>query len=204
MSSTARIRLRRGTAAQWTAAAPVLALGEIGIETDTRRFKVGDGTSAWAALSYYLEGVLVRGQASRMTDGTISGLTQGTYISTGLTATFDSSTAHGMTLGTTDLFGIKNTSGATRLMRFYGSIDARTVTGNNKTLGIKLAKNGVAIDETECRAFTGTGTEEAKLVTSWMISMAANDEVALRIANHSDTTNISFRRGRLLASEVRS
>lgn len=202
MSSTARIRLRRGTAAEWTAAAPVLALGEIGIETDTRRFKVGDGTTGWAALSYYLEGVLVRGQASRMTDGTISGLTQGTYVSTGLTATFDSSTAHGMTLGTTDLFGIRNTSGATRLMRFYGSIDAQA--GNNQTLGIKLAKNGTPIDETECRAFTGSGGAEAKLVTSWMISMAANDEVALRIANHSGTTNITFKRGRLLASEVRS
>lgn len=204
MSSTARIRPRRDTAAGWTAANPVLLLGELGIETDTRRFKVGDGTTGWAALSYYIEGVLVRGQASKMTDGTISGLTQGVYVSTGLTATFDSSTAYGMTLGTTDLFGLKNTSGATRLMRFYGSIDARTTTGNNKTLGVKLAKNGTPIDETECRAFTGTGTEEAKLVTSWIISMAANDEIALRIANHSDTTNITFKRGRLLASEVRS
>lgn len=53
MSSTAQIKLRRGTAAQWTAAAPVLALGEIGLETDTQRFKAGDGTTAWAGLPYY-------------------------------------------------------------------------------------------------------------------------------------------------------
>ena len=80
--------------------------------------------------------------------------------------------------------------------------DAKTVTGNNHTLGIKLAKNGTAIDQTECRAFTGSGGQEAKLVTNWMISMAANDEVALFIANHSSNVDITFRRGRLVATQV--
>lgn len=46
------IKLRRGTAAQWTAANPVLSAGEMGIETDTNRSKYGDGTTAWASLSY--------------------------------------------------------------------------------------------------------------------------------------------------------
>ena len=44
---------RRGTAAQWTAANPILAAGEIGFETDTSRFKMGNGTSAWSVLSYF-------------------------------------------------------------------------------------------------------------------------------------------------------
>ena len=200
MSSVARIRLRRDTAANWTSVNPVLGDGEMGIETDSRRFKIGNGTSAWSALVYYIEGTPVRGQASKMNDGTITGLAQGVYKTTGLTAIFDSTSAFGMTLGTTDTFGLKNTSGATQLMRFYGSIDARA--NNNQILGIKLAKNGVAIDETECRAFTGSGGAEAKLVTSWMISMAANDEVSLMIANHDGTQNITFKRGRILASEV--
>ena len=146
--------------------------------------------------------VMVRGQASKMDSDTVDITTQGVYIATGLTATFDASTANGMALATTNTFGLKNTSGSTKLLRFFGSIDARTVTGNNQTLGVKLAYNGVAIDETECRAFTGTGTEEAKLVTSWMISVANNDEVSLFIANHSGSGDISFRRGRILASEV--
>ncbi len=51
--STTRIRLRRGTAAQWTAANPVLALGEPGYELDTRRVKIGDGATAWTALAYF-------------------------------------------------------------------------------------------------------------------------------------------------------
>ena len=44
---------RRGTAAQWTAANPVLAAGEIGFETDTNKFKMGNGSSAWTALQYF-------------------------------------------------------------------------------------------------------------------------------------------------------
>jgi hypothetical protein len=205
MSSTARVRVRRGTAAAWTAADPTLALGEIAAETDTLRFKVGTGAATWTALSYYgsTEADLVRGQVSKMDAGTIDIATQSVYVSTGLTGTFDSTTANGMTLGTTNAFAVKNTSGATKLMLVYGSIDAKTASGNNKILGIKLAKNGTAIDQTECRAFTGSGNEEAKLVTNWMISMAANDEVALFVANHSSNVDITLSRARLVATEVR-
>lgn len=46
------IQLRRGTAAEWTTANPVMAEGEIGIEKDTRKFKFGDGVTAWSALEY--------------------------------------------------------------------------------------------------------------------------------------------------------
>ena len=45
---------RRGTATQWTDADPILAAGEIGFETDTGKFKVGDGTNNWSELSYFL------------------------------------------------------------------------------------------------------------------------------------------------------
>lgn len=46
------IKLRRGTAAQWTSTNPVLAAGEIGLETDTLRTKYGNGTLTWTALPY--------------------------------------------------------------------------------------------------------------------------------------------------------
>lgn len=202
MSSTAQIRLRRDTAANWTAANPVLLNGEAGIETDTRRFKIGDGSTTWSGLSYYIDGVAIRGQCSKMTDGTIDIVSAGAYVSTGLTATMDADTAYGMVLGTTDTFGLKNNSGATKLFRIYGSIDATD--GNNSTLGVKLAKNGTAIDSSECRAFTGSGAQEAKLVTSWMVELANGDEVSLLIANHSNSSDIILKRGRIVASEVRA
>ena len=46
---------RRGTSSQWTTANPVLAAGEIGFETNTGKFKMGDGTSTWSALSYFTD-----------------------------------------------------------------------------------------------------------------------------------------------------
>jgi hypothetical protein len=47
-----QIQLRNDTAANWTAANPVLAAGEMGVETDTDQFKLGDGTTAWTLLAY--------------------------------------------------------------------------------------------------------------------------------------------------------
>ena len=202
MTTYTRFKQRNGTAAEWTAANPVLLEAEIGVETDTRRYKVGDGTTAWAGLSYYVDGVAIRGQCSKMTDGAIDVTSQGAYITTGLTATLDTDTAYGMVLGTDDTFGLRNTSGGTKLFRIYGSIDATD--GNNSTLGVKLAKNGVAIDNSECRAFTGSGAQEAKLVTSWMVELDDGDEVSLLIANHSNTTDITLKRGRVIAVEVRA
>lgn len=47
-----QIQFRRGTAASWTSANTVLAAGELGLETDTALFKIGDGTTAWTSLAY--------------------------------------------------------------------------------------------------------------------------------------------------------
>lgn len=47
-----QILIRRDTAAQWTTVNPTLAEGELGIETDTIKLKVGTGVLAWNALPY--------------------------------------------------------------------------------------------------------------------------------------------------------
>jgi hypothetical protein len=52
MPSDIAIKIRRGTNAQWIAANPVLAAGELGLNTDINRLKVGNGTLAWNSLSY--------------------------------------------------------------------------------------------------------------------------------------------------------
>jgi hypothetical protein len=52
MSMATKIQLRRGTASAWTLANPVLAEGEIGLETDTNKFKIGDGSMSWTSLRY--------------------------------------------------------------------------------------------------------------------------------------------------------
>ena len=54
MGPITEIQLRRDTAANWTASNPILASGEIGIETDTKRNKLGDGVSVWSVLPYWM------------------------------------------------------------------------------------------------------------------------------------------------------
>lgn len=50
-----RMEQRRGTAEQWTTANPVLGPGEFGVETDTNRFKIGDGVNTWSNLQYFID-----------------------------------------------------------------------------------------------------------------------------------------------------
>jgi hypothetical protein len=50
-----RIQIRRDTAANWASANPVLAVGEQGYETDTRKMKIGNGSSTWNTLSYFAD-----------------------------------------------------------------------------------------------------------------------------------------------------
>lgn len=47
-----RIKSRTDTEANWKSKNPVLLKGEVGITSDNNRYKVGDGTTKWASLSY--------------------------------------------------------------------------------------------------------------------------------------------------------
>ena len=47
-----RIKLRRGTSAQWLVSDPVLAAGEVGLDTTLNMFKIGDGVSTWSVLPF--------------------------------------------------------------------------------------------------------------------------------------------------------
>ena len=50
------IQIRRGPAADWTSANPILAEGEMGVETDTLKVKIGDGSTVWTSLPYFTQG----------------------------------------------------------------------------------------------------------------------------------------------------
>ncbi|MEE3255089.1 MAG: hypothetical protein VX199_05255 [Chloroflexota bacterium] len=47
-----QIQMRRDTASNWTSNNPTLAAGEWGLETDTDKFKIGNGSAAWTSLGY--------------------------------------------------------------------------------------------------------------------------------------------------------
>ena len=75
------VKVKRATAARWASQNPVLAAGEIGYETDTRKMKLGDGTSSWTQLSYLVAdgtgtgtGTGTGGQAATIRIGTVTTL----------------------------------------------------------------------------------------------------------------------------------
>jgi hypothetical protein len=145
-------------------------------------------------------GAPIYGQVSKMTSGTITIAEQGVYQSTGLTAVLDGE-ADGIGAGTTDLFAIKNVSGETRRLKVSASYDG-TKSGAAGVLGLALAVNGVLETDTECRATTSGAGAIAKLATAWIIDLPDGQEVAMRVANHSNTTSIAFQRGRIVATSV--
>nr|DAL96004.1 MAG TPA: hyaluronidase [Caudoviricetes sp.] len=51
-----QIKLRRDTAANFTSKNPVLGVGEPAYETDTKKLKIGDGTTAYTQLDYFTSG----------------------------------------------------------------------------------------------------------------------------------------------------
>lgn len=79
------IQLRGGTAAQWTSADPILAERELCVETDTGKFKVGDGVKKWSLLPYFTQGTQgiqgQKGDAATISVGTTTTGAAGTSAS---------------------------------------------------------------------------------------------------------------------------
>lgn len=50
-----KIQIRNDAAADWTSNDPTLLVGELGYETDTGKFKIGDGVTAWTSLAYFYD-----------------------------------------------------------------------------------------------------------------------------------------------------
>lgn len=92
---TTRIQLRRDTATNWTSNNPTLAEGEIGIELDTSKLKVGNGTTAWNDLDY------ISGSGGSGINGAIAPIT---YDSENQIVALDYGT--GLTLDNTDYLTI--------------------------------------------------------------------------------------------------
>jgi len=80
---------KRGTAAILTANNPVLAAGEYGIETDTGKVKIGDGSTTWVNLGYAFS------NAANLTSGTLPDARLSSAIATysSLAANANSSTS---------------------------------------------------------------------------------------------------------------
>ena len=90
-----QIQLRRGTAAEWTSGNPTLATGEMGVETDTGKIKVGDGATAWTSLGYTVPNLdvedLVNVSVSNLASGETLTWNGNAWVNTNLTTTITAS-----------------------------------------------------------------------------------------------------------------
>jgi len=137
-----QLQFRRGTAAEWgaTGANPILAEGEMGIELDTHKFKLGDGITHWNDLAY----------------GGIQGL-QGASGATGLTGYTG---ATGPTGGASGPQGSSGASGATGEIGSTGPIGPRGYTGATGSTGAQGA-SGSTGTQGASGASGATGTQGA-------------------------------------------
>lgn len=87
-----RILPRRGAAVAWAAANPILWMGERGYETDSNRWKTGDGETPWNALPYDLGSDAVGDLVEAYLDAHPADATDLTVSRTGTSVTVASST----------------------------------------------------------------------------------------------------------------
>ena len=75
-----KIRFRRDTAANWASANPTLTTGELGYETNTGKFKIGDNATAWNSLAYSITAELSEGNLNDLKDVTITSAANGDFL----------------------------------------------------------------------------------------------------------------------------
>jgi len=145
MPQITQIQVRRDTAATWTSTNPTLAAGEIGFETDTGKFKIGTGSTAWVSLLYATDASDITGttlpasitsasglslSGSQIGSGTVSGQYGGTGVAnTGKTITVSGNTTIGSSTHTVGLTTTGNTAVTLPTSgTLVGSADSKTVT----------------------------------------------------------------------------
>ena len=75
-----RILLRRDTSSNWTSGNAVLSSGEIGYETNTGKFKIGNGSTAWTSLAYSITTNLAASALNDLGDVTITSAADGDFL----------------------------------------------------------------------------------------------------------------------------
>ena len=177
-----QIQLRRDTASNWTSNNPTMAAGEFGWESDTNRFKIGDGSSNWQNLAY-------------ASDGDTSGITFVGDDSTGtlvkqnetfkiagtqnITAVVSGDT---LTLTGPDLSSFVSGSSSTTLTN--KTIDADNNTVSN--IEVDNLKSGVLDTDISSVAGTDTTLASAKAIKTYVDAQVAGKDALSELSGDTD------------------
>lgn len=203
-----KIQLRRDTASNWTSANPSLASGELGFETDTGKFKIGNAAgTAWTSLSYaaatsyndltntpaayslptasttVLGGVKVDGSTITISSGVISS----TYTYTLPVAS--ASTLGGVKLGS----GVSvDANGFLTVSTNYAGLGANTFTGTQALGGNLLTQPKLqAYRETLTTPAISSGTLTIDLSGSNVFSVALNAAITTLTISNTPASAVS-------------
>jgi len=172
MKFITRVKFRRSTAALWTSNNPVLFEGEAGYETDTGKFKIGDGVTAWSSLAYSSGAKGDKGDTGAKGDQGIQGEAGPNQVSDATETTFGNGVLISDGAGNVAL--IPFTGDATKFLRDDGTM--AVVSGAVSSV---FGRTGavVAVDGDYSQSkITGLKTSDSPMFT------------ALNIGHASDTT----------------
>ena len=204
-----RMQQRRGTAAQWISTnsgnGPILAAGEIGFESDTNKFKIGDGVNHWVDLTYFTDAQGALDAVNALIDGAPAALDTLNELAaalgddpdflSGLATSTDLTTAistHSST--TTSVHGIADTTNLANKTFVNDQIDTHSADTTN-VHGIADTADLVTL------SVLGTQISDHNLVTLNVHGIAdtsalatltdANTAASGAVSTHnSDTTNV--------------
>jgi hypothetical protein len=172
------IQLRNDTAANWTSNDPTLALGEVGLETDTNKMKLGDGTTAWSSLSYFSAVPSFSGVKCKIS--AVQSISSGSWTAISWTGEdFDTNNFHSTT---TNPSRITIPAGISKVILYAG------YNWSVNTVGLRshgIFKNGSFI-VTELHALTGG--YNAGSITTGPVSVTEGDYFEFQVLQNSGST----------------
>jgi hypothetical protein len=210
-----RIRLRRGTAAQWAAADPVLQAGEPAIVTDTGQMFFGDGTTAFTGLT---AAVLAAPDATATVKGiikltgdlggtaaspTVPGLALAAQKASNLSDLASASTARtNLGLGGAAVLAVGTAAGTVAAgddSRITGAVPKSVVTTKGDLIAatasatvdrVAVGTNGYALSA-DSTASTGVAWKESTHTATWTAYSPAGGTNVLQASTTSPTQGLS-------------
>ena len=199
MPAQARIKPRRDTSANWASANPVLQSGEIGFDTTTSQFKIGDGTTAWSSLSYVTEtpsGAQTKADTAESDAIAAAAADATSQISThaGLTATHGATGAVVGTTNTQTLTG-KTIDGNSNTLTVLNNQTTATASSTASTIVLRDSSSNTAINQITLGVDPTQDMHAATKAYVDALASGVNWHVAVKAAQASNIGNGTYTAG---------